>query len=52
MSPGVRTQIAQFITVVPPTVLACTTGQNARPRVMVAPQSSNKSRIAPYVEPG
>ena len=29
------------------TVRACTTGQNARPRVMVDPQSSNRSRMAP-----
>ena len=47
MSPGVRTQMAELITVVPPTVRACTTGHSARPTVACEPQSSIMSRIAP-----
>ena len=46
-SSGVRTQIAQLITVVPPTQEAWTMGQRARPRAMPTPQSSKTSRMAP-----
>ena len=52
MSPGVRTQMAELITVVPPMVRACTTGQKARPMVMVLPQSSNSWPMEPWAELG
>ncbi len=51
-SPGVRTTMALLITVVPPTHAACTTGHSARSCVTSAPQSANRSRIAPYVVHG
>ena len=41
--------MAELMTVVPPTSRACTTGHNARPNVIVEPQSSIMSRSAPYV---
>ena len=51
-SAGVRTQIAELITVEPPTSAPCTTGQNARPCAMVEPKSSNMSRSVPYMDDG
>lgn len=47
MSVGVRTQMAELMTVVPPTVRACTTGHSARPIVTCEPKSSVRSLSEP-----
>ena len=51
-SGGVRTQMAELMTVEPPTSEPWTMGQKARPRVKLEPHTSSMSRIVPYTDCG